>query len=133
MDEAILFFDGGCGLCRRSVRLLLRLDRSGRLRFAPLGGGTFERVVPPAVRAELPDSLVLRTVEGRLLVRSGAVLGALEIAGGAPAVCAAAVRLAPRRLLDAVYDAVARGRRLFGREPQACPLVPAPLRDRFLP
>jgi predicted DCC family thiol-disulfide oxidoreductase YuxK len=134
MDEAILFYDGGCGLCRRSVRLLVRLDRGGRLRFAPLGGGTFERVVPPAARAALPDSLVLCTADGRLLVRSGAVLAALELAGGPWARLAVVARLAPRRLLDAAYDAVARARgRLFGREPQACPLVPAPLRDRFLP
>src|SRR4051812_37486572 len=34
----VLFFDGECGLCNRVVRLLLRLDTRGRLRFAPLQG-----------------------------------------------------------------------------------------------
>ena len=134
MDEAVLFYDGGCGLCRRSVRLLLRLDRRGRLRFAPLGGATFEREVPRAARAGLPDSLVLRTADGRLLVRSAAVIAALGLAGGPAAVCAAAAGLAPRRLLDALYDAVARWRgRLFGREGEACPVPPGPWRERLLP
>jgi predicted DCC family thiol-disulfide oxidoreductase YuxK len=34
----VLFFDGECGLCNRVVRLMLRLDRRGRLRYAPLQG-----------------------------------------------------------------------------------------------
>ena len=33
-----MLFDGECGLCDRVVRLLLRLDRRGRLRFASLQG-----------------------------------------------------------------------------------------------
>ncbi len=134
MHEPVLFYDGGCGLCRRSVQLLLRLDRSGRLCFAPLGGATFDQQVPPAARASLPDSLVLRAADGRLLVRSAAVIEALAIAGGPASVGAALARPLPRRLLDALYDAVARSRgRLFGREPTACPVPPGPWRERFLP
>src|SRR4051812_44755338 len=34
----VLLFDGDCGLCNRVVRLLLHLDREGKLRFAPLQG-----------------------------------------------------------------------------------------------
>ncbi|HVO09767.1 MAG TPA: DCC1-like thiol-disulfide oxidoreductase family protein, partial [Vicinamibacteria bacterium] len=51
----VLFYDGGCGLCHLSVRLLLRLDRRGRLRFAPLGGEHFTAVLGRAV-PQLPDS-----------------------------------------------------------------------------
>ena len=32
----VLLYDGECGLCNRVVRLLLRLDRGERLRFARL-------------------------------------------------------------------------------------------------
>lgn len=36
--QPVLLFDGECGLCQRVVRRLLRSDRVGRLRFAPLQG-----------------------------------------------------------------------------------------------
>ena len=42
-DGPFLFYDGGCALCHRAVRLLLQLERPGSrpgpaLRFAPLDG-----------------------------------------------------------------------------------------------
>jgi hypothetical protein len=44
---AVLFFDGECGLCNGLVRILIRLDRPGRLHYAPLQG--------PSAQAYLPD------------------------------------------------------------------------------
>ena len=42
--------------------------------------------------------------------------------------------LVPRRLLDALYDGIARIRhRIFLRPTEACPLVPSEVRTRFLP
>jgi predicted DCC family thiol-disulfide oxidoreductase YuxK len=44
------------------------------------------------------------------------------------------LRLVPRRLGDRFYDAVAATRyRIFGREKDACPILPPDLRARFLP
>ena len=41
-------------------------------------------------------------------------------------------RMVPRALRDGVYDLVARVRyRVFGREPEACPVIPKQLRSRF--
>lgn len=34
--QPVLLYDGNCGLCNRVVRLLLRSDRAGRLKFATL-------------------------------------------------------------------------------------------------
>ena len=131
--QPILFFDGECGLCHRAVRLLLRLDRRARLRFAPLGGPTFcERVAQPE-RSELPDSLVMLT-EGRLLVRGAAVREGLRLVGGSGRLLAAALGLLPAPLADRLYDALARVRfRLFARPAGSCPVPPGRWRDRFLP
>jgi predicted DCC family thiol-disulfide oxidoreductase YuxK len=130
----ILFYDGGCGLCHRAVRLLLRLDGGARLRFAPIGGETFEAVVPETARATLPDSLVLSTGDGRLLVRSAAVLGALRSTGRAGEAAAAVTRLVPRAVADWLYDRVAGARkRVFGTPAEACPAPPALGRGRLLP
>ena len=135
MAVETLFYDGGCGLCHRAVRFMLWADREGRcFRFAPLGGRTFQALVPEAERARLPDSLVLRTEDGRLLTRSAAVLYMLERLDGGWKVLPVLGRLVPQRLADALYDFVARVRyRLFARPPDVCPVVPAPLRARFDP
>ena len=121
-------------MCHLSVRLLLALDRRGALRFAPLGGETFRDLVPEADRQALPDSLVLRRTDGRLLVRSAAVLESLRQVGGVGRGLAAVASAVPAPLGDVVYDLVARSRRRLFRKPGgACPVVPAVRRARLLP
>jgi predicted DCC family thiol-disulfide oxidoreductase YuxK len=129
---AVLFFDGGCGLCHNSVRILIRLDRKAQLIFAPLGGDLFGERVPPEARAGLPDSLVLSTPDGKLHVRSNAVLGALDEIGGFWRFAAALGRVIPVSLRDRLYDAIARARHRWFKKPEtACPLMPPELRGRF--
>jgi predicted DCC family thiol-disulfide oxidoreductase YuxK len=133
-EPDLLFYDGGCGLCHRSVRFVVARDPRGCFRFAPLGGETFRAAVPPALREGLPDSIVLRTAEGRLLVRSDAALHVLRRLGGGWRLLASLLGLLPRRLRDAGYDFVARRRvRWFASPTDACPLVPVHLRARFAP
>lgn len=129
-----IFYDGNCGLCHGAVRFLVRRDRAGRLRFAPLGGETFAALVAPEVQASLPDSLVLQAEDGRLYVRSTAVLRAMRELGGGWALLARAGALVPAAVRDAAYDCVARlRRRLFARPAQSCPLLPPGLAKRFDP
>jgi predicted DCC family thiol-disulfide oxidoreductase YuxK len=128
-----LFYDGSCGLCHRAVRFVLAEDREGTaVRFAPLGGETFEGRLAPEVRAGLPDSLVLLTDDGRVLVRSTAARHLMARLGGLWRLVAAAIGLVPVRLVDALYDGIARIRyRLFAKPKDACPILPPHLRERF--
>ena len=104
------------------------------MRFAPLGGEAFRALVPEAERGTLPDSLVLRTADGRLRVRSAAVLESLRRIGGPWALAAALGALVPRPLADRAYDGMARlRRRIFSPPADVCPAVPAHLRPRFFP
>ena len=129
--SGIVFYDGRCALCHQSVRWMIRADRAGAFRFAPLGGETFRNMV--GNRVELPDSLVLLEDCGALFVRSEAVLRVFETVGGWHTL-ARAVRTIPRPVRDSVYRAVARTRfRLFGPARDACPRVPPELRSRLLP
>jgi len=130
----LLFFDGGCGLCHRAVRFVLWADPEGRaFRFAPLGGEAFEALVSAGERERLPDSLVVRTAGGALLTRSTGALHALRRLGGGWRALAVPLGVVPRPIRDAVYDFIARVRfRLFAKPKDACPLVPPPLRARFL-
>ena len=134
-DGERIFYDGECGLCHRWVRFTLARDRGRELfRFAPLQGRTFAAEVPDEEKRALPDSLAVRTSDGRLLVRSAAVLHVLRRTGGVWGALSAPLRVVPRALADWGYDVVARARkRLFARPPELCPLVPPELARRFDP
>ena len=131
----MLFYDGHCGLCHRAVKFVLKHDRTGEaFRFAPLQGGTFSALVPEEARGSLPDSIVVRTSDGALLVRSTAFIHILRRLGGGWRLWASVLTVIPRGLRDAAYDFVARVRyRIFGRRDELCPIVPAELRKRFDP
>ncbi len=123
-----LFYDGGCGLCRGTVRFAARHDRLGRIRFAPLGGTTFLRMIPASSRVSLPDSLVVLTPEGELLTRSEAVIHLLRRMGPVWNLGGIVLGWIPGPLRDAGYRLVARLR----PRKRACPLE-APGPERFDP
>jgi predicted DCC family thiol-disulfide oxidoreductase YuxK len=85
-------------------------------------------------RLALPDSLVLRTADGRLLVRSAAVLESLRRVGGVWRGLAAIGGTVPPGLADRLYDILARvRRRWFAAPPSTCPVVSRAHRPRLLP
>jgi predicted DCC family thiol-disulfide oxidoreductase YuxK len=130
-----IFYDGHCGLCHGAVRFALRRDRSGiAFRFAPLQGDTFAALVDPAVRAALPDSIVVLTADGALLNRSEAILRILDRIGGGWRALGKIFRIIPPALRDAVYNLVASVRyRIFGRRDELCPVMSPDERQRFDP
>jgi predicted DCC family thiol-disulfide oxidoreductase YuxK len=134
-EAELIFYDGHCGLCHRTVQFVLGHDSSGTaFRFAPLQGETFLRRVPASRRAGLPDSIVVLTEQGSLLVRSDALLHILRRLGGGWKFLAAILGVIPRPLRDAAYDFVARIRySIFGKREDLCPIVPSELRARFDP
>lgn len=130
----ILFYDGGCGLCHGAVLFVLKRDKAGVFRFAPLESETLAEQVPTEVRAALPDSLVLLLPDGRLLTRSSAVVEMLKLLGGGWRILGGLLWVVPRSLRNIGYDLIAKVRhRLFRTPTGACPIVPLGLRGRFLP
>jgi len=136
VDTPLLLFDGECGVCTRSVRLLLRWDRSRRtLRFAPLGGKVARRILAVHPEARGIDSLLWYCpgpTGGELLSRSDAILAAGTYLGGVWAVLSVIGRLVPGSLRDAAYDLVARYRRRFPGMHRACRLPTPEESQRFL-
>ena len=124
-----LFYDGSCGICRGAVRFAAKRDASHPIRFAPLGGETFERLISPDRRVGLPDSLAVLTPEGGLLTRSEAVIHLLHRMGPPWRLVGFLLTWTPVHLRDWVYDQVAR-RRPAGRP---CPREFASGDPRFKP
>jgi predicted DCC family thiol-disulfide oxidoreductase YuxK len=129
----IVFYDGGCGLCHGFVRFAVARDRAARFRFSPLQGREIRRRLSAEVIRTLPDAVVFLDGSGDVHVKSDAALRVIGQLGPGWRTVAGIGRIVPRFLRDPVYDFVAGVRhRLFRSPAEACPLVPAELRDRFL-
>ncbi|MGE9267032.1 MAG: thiol-disulfide oxidoreductase DCC family protein [Verrucomicrobiales bacterium] len=130
----IVFFDGDCLFCQSQVRLLHRLDRHDRLRFAPLQGDTarlFPALEPLRTQAE-PDTVafVSPDLDGAA-TRARAVLLILRRLGGFWALASRLLALIPLPLLDRLYDLIARHRKRLRNK--ACPLPEPTLQAKILP
>ena len=132
----ILLYDGVCNFCNGTVRFILRHDRSGTMRFAPLQGPTAQAILKNHAAARNVDSLILvsaaNTAEESVVMRSTAVIEIARYLGGVWRIAAIA-KLIPRSIRDVVYAGFARVRyKVFGRL-DACPVPSAKDRARFLP
>ena len=135
LQTEMIFYDGHCALCHGAVKFVLKHDRPGNaFRFAPLQGETFKARVAESAQKNLPDSIVVLTDQGEMLVRSDAFLLILARLGGRWRVLARMLRVVPRSVRDVVYNFVARVRyKAFGTRSDLCPVVPTKLRSRFDP
>ena len=128
-----VFYDGHCVLCHGLVRFLIARDPTGdKFDFAPLQGEYCAATIAQAVRQRLPDSIIVRTDEGRLLAKSAAVTHILKRMGGPWRAIGIVLGTLPTSLRDLGYDCVAQiRRRLFTAPANTCPVVPAKLQKRF--
>jgi predicted DCC family thiol-disulfide oxidoreductase YuxK len=118
--EAIILYDGVCGLCNRLNRFVLARDSRAQFRFAALQS-RFAREVLGRYRRNPEDLDTFYLLEDyglpseRLRSRSNAALRVLERLGGVWKLSRIAAWL-PRPLRDFGYDLVARTRyRIFGK------------------
>lgn len=145
VSAPLLLYDGDCGVCTRTVRFMLARDRDKRtVRFASLQGRVAEEILArhpgltgvdsmvwvmpepgsPSAREQARGSMREPSKE-QVRVRSGAVIGAGIYLGGPWGVLARVLRLIPRVLRDAAYDAFARVRKRIPGLRRTC-FLPTP-------
>ncbi len=130
-DHPVIFFDGWCRLCSATVRFVLKADRKGLFRFAPLSGPLAKELLPEHDLAVNEPGTLYLLENGRLLARSDAVLGICRLLP-VPWRWLYLFRFLPRGLRDGIYRLIARLRyRLFGRR-KTCLAPTENLADRFL-
>src|SRR5688572_7813956 len=128
----LIVFDGMCVLCSANARFVLRHDRKRRFRLTtaqgPLGSELYRRF---GLATDDYETMIVIDEAGRLLTESDGAIAIFSRLGW-PWRIAAAARIVPKRLRDALYRSVARNRyRLFGRR-ETC-WVPSPAdADRIL-
>lgn len=118
----IVFYDGDCGLCQRSIAYLSRVDQDAKnLQFAPLNGETYKKIY-----GDIPSKLTSVKVysQNKSFEKSAAFFELCSILGGAHRLFLV-FRVIPRFILDALYDLIASHRKKV-----SCILVTKD--DRFL-
>ncbi len=129
--DHLVFYDGTCGLCHRSVKWLLARDARAHLRFAPLGGETAGKLGLIEAGDAQGDTLLYVTPRATLK-RSRAFFGLLDVIDSRWR-WLRVFRFLPAWLTDVPYRLIASTRyRLFGRA-DACALPKPGQAERFLP
>lgn len=125
----IVFYDGACVLCNRTVNFLIKADRNQKLKFAPLGGTTakslnFNEFVDGAA------SVVFYN-KGNIYYRSTAILNIIKDLPF-PWNLLYIFWIVPTSLRDYFYRIVGKNRyKWFGRT-ASCLLYDAKYKGRFL-
>lgn len=114
-SHPIVFMDAECALCTGAARFIARFDRSGEFRICPIQSPLGSVMMTHfGYDARDPRSW-LYLENGVAFGASDGVLKAAKRLGG-PFKLALVFWIVPRRIRDAVYNAVARSRyRLFGK------------------
>ncbi len=141
--DAVVLFDGVCNFCDASVNFIIRHDKAGYFKFAPLQSDEGRRLAnkyglesataePDASESDIvPIDSVILVENGRAFTHSTA---ALKISRrlGAPWSWMYALVVVPRPVRDWGYKLFAKYRyRLFGKKDQ-CMLPTPDVRARFL-
>lgn len=129
----ILFYDGGCGLCHRIVKFILKRDPTGLFHFAPMDGKFYHEHFSQSVQEKLSEKVVLILTDGRVLVGTTAILHIFTKLNQPWPLIAPVLRMIPRTIRDGVYNSISHIRKkLFEKPPMVCPTADPELEKRFI-
>ena len=112
--SGVVLYDGECGFCGRFAGFVKCADRRGAFELEPLQGARARRALEArGVDGRRLDTLYVIDAEGNLLGRSAAVIFVLRCLGW-PWSWAAVFAVLPVRVRDAMYNAFAQNRWVFG-------------------
>lgn len=128
-NSNIVFFDGMCNLCNRSVDFFVRHDSKHQMFFSPLQGVTAHRLLPDEKISDMSSFIYYRN--GKIYERSTAAIHACaDLSGGW--ICMKILFIIPRFLRDAIYNYIAKNRyKWFGKK-STCRLPTPQEKSRFL-
>ncbi len=138
-STSVVFYDGLCALCSRTVQYLLERDHHQLLKFAPLQGKTakslLERFPELGYKSSLKSVIYIRefnSPEEKIFLRSTAVLSILyDIEAQSRWITV--VHLLPGFLRNLIYNIVAKYRYQWFGKYDECWLPDFRWNERFLP
>jgi predicted DCC family thiol-disulfide oxidoreductase YuxK len=132
LPKPIVYFDGTCNLCDRSVNFILKQDKQKRFLFAPLQSAAGQQaILATGGQPTLPVGSVLLYYRGKYYTRSTAALYVLWLLGGWWRV-SSALFIIPAFLRNVVYNYVAANRHKWFGTKETCLVPTADVRERFV-
>jgi predicted DCC family thiol-disulfide oxidoreductase YuxK len=130
-QQPLIVFDGICVLCSSFARMVVRLDRHRRFRFAtaqsPLGQALYRK---HGLRTDFYETNLV-IIDGKTYQRLDSLIATADALGW-PWRAARILRILPLPLRDRLYRLIAQNRyALFGRK-DSCEIPSGELRDRIV-
>lgn len=130
-NPPVIYFDGVCNLCSRSVQFILIRDRRKIFRFASLQGEAGQKMI---LANHLPpdqyNSFILQE-DGRLFTKSTGALRVLKLLDGGWSWLYVFIVI-PAFLRDLIYRFISANRYAWFGKKEACWLPKPEWNDRFL-
>ena len=128
----VLFFDGDCGFCSKSVLKVHALDKKGQVDFAPLQGEFSKKMGYTNLADKNGGTMVfLRESDNTPFFKGDAWIQLGKVLGGFWSILARAFGILPKCLRDWIYDFVAKHRYLIAGKGNACALPSESLKQRM--
>ena len=129
-NERIIFFDGVCGLCNRSVDFIIRRKNVNRFKFSALQGETAKHLLQLDESASLNTFIYYRF--GDVKTRSDAALFVLIDLGGIWPL-AGIFLIVPKFIRKGIYNWISRNRYNWFGKKESCRLPSPSEKAYFLP
>ena len=126
----IILFDGLCNLCNTSVNFVIKNDKKGVFRFAPIQTDFGETTLKKYnINTKDTDSIVLIDEDNHYIKSTAALYIAKELSGAYPLLFC--FMIVPKFIRNWIYDLVAKNRyKWFGKK-VTC-MIPTPeLKNKF--
>jgi predicted DCC family thiol-disulfide oxidoreductase YuxK len=125
----IVFFDGYCSLCNAFIDWLMRIDKTGQLKFASLQGETAAKFLEKIESTDV--NTIIYLCDKNKFEQSTAVLHILSDVGGVWTF-AKIFLIIPKFIRDFGYQVVAKNRYRFFKKRETCRVPTASEKDRLL-
>lgn len=106
-NQKVVFFDGVCNLCQRSIKYIIKYDKKQSLKFASLQGEYAKKMLHPTDHKNLGRILYFDSKE--LNTKSTAILKLCNVLGGWHKILLLGYLL-PKFFRNMFYDVIAQNR-----------------------
>lgn len=126
----IVFFDGYCVLCNGLVDFLIYFDKKNTLQYASLQGETYKTVINKAF--VINQDTVIFYKNGLVYLKSTAIIEIAKTLGSIWYLLLI-IKIIPVRFRDFIYDIIARNRKKWFGQRDACRLPKRHEENKILP
>jgi predicted DCC family thiol-disulfide oxidoreductase YuxK len=130
-NQPTILFDGVCNFCNSAINFVIKRDKKGIIKFAPLQSDAGQSLL---IQYNLPTNDIKSFVfieEGKAYTQSIAAIKVCKYLGGLWPICKV-FAIVPKFIRDSLYNWVAKNRYKWFGERDTC-MIPTPeIKARFL-